>query len=94
MGSISTGTFDEQDSSRGASNYSPDCLELLNLVLDQEASPQQRKSFYEHLKGCLPCHEKFSIDLAIKKLIREKCGKDVPEGLMETIRIKVLQNAD
>ena len=94
MGSISTGTFDGQGPLKDNANFSPDCLELLNLVLDEEASPGQRQFFFEHLKGCMPCHEKFNIDMAIKKMIKEKCGKNVPEGLMETIRAKVLQSAE
>ena len=94
MGSISTSTFDDQGPSKDNSNFSADCLELLNLVLDEEASVGQRQFFFEHLKGCMPCNEKFSIDMAIKKMIKERCGKNVPEGLMETIRAKVLQSAD
>ena len=91
MGLNSTHPFDDNKPCNG--KLSGDCLELLNLVLDQEASPGQYKHFEEHLKNCMPCYEKYNIDVAIKKMIREKCAdRRVPSGLVETIRAKVLNN--
>ena len=74
---------------------SGECLELLNLVLDQEASPEQHDHFKKHLEHCLPCYEKYNIDVAIKKMIKEKCAdRNVPVGLVESIRAKVLNGTD
>ncbi|MEM6358853.1 MAG: zf-HC2 domain-containing protein [Bacteroidota bacterium] len=76
-------------------NGKTDCLELLNLVLDSAASEEEKESFKEHLKQCMPCYEKYSLDMAIKKLIQEKCcGKHVPEGLVASIRAKVIHIAE
>ena len=84
MGSNST-------ESTGCQNGNEDCLELLNLVLDKAASSEEEENFKEHLKKCMPCYEKYNLDMAIKKLIQEKCcGKQVPEGLAATIRSKVI----
>ncbi|MEM1407888.1 MAG: zf-HC2 domain-containing protein [Bacteroidota bacterium] len=88
MGSNSTASKNDQ-------NNKTDCLELLNLVLDSAASEEEKECFKEHLKNCMPCYEKYSLDMAIKKLIKEKCcGKHVPEGLVESIRAKVIHIAE
>lgn len=72
-------------------NGKADCLKLLNLVLDSAATPEEEKNFKEHLKKCMPCYEKYNLDMAIKKLIQEKCcGKQVPEGLVASIRSQVI----
>ena len=85
MGLNSTHPFN--DSNPCNRSLSGDCLELLNLVLDQEASPEQHEHFKKHLENCLPCYEKYNIDVAIKKMIKEKCAdRNVPVGLVETIR--------
>ncbi len=79
------------NSTESKGNEKDDCLELLNLVLDSAASSEQEKYFKEHLKHCLPCYEKYNLDMAIKKLIKEKCcGKQIPEGLVASIRSKVI----
>ncbi|MEM7107325.1 MAG: zf-HC2 domain-containing protein [Bacteroidota bacterium] len=84
MGLDSTETTNDQ-------NGKAECLELLNLVLDSAATPEEEENFKEHLKRCMPCYEKYNLDLAIKKLIQEKCcGKQVPEGLVASIRSKVI----
>ncbi len=72
-------------------NGKTDCLELLNLVLDSAATAEEQENFKEHLKHCMPCYEKYNLDMAIKKLIQEKCcGQQVPEGLVASIRSKVI----
>lgn len=88
MGSNSTESMNDQ-------NDKTDCLELLNLVLDSAASTEEQESFKEHLKQCMPCYEKYNLDMAIKRLIQEKCcGKHVPEGLAASIRSKVIHIAE
>ncbi len=83
------------NSTESKGDLSPDCLELLSLVLDQAATPEQHLHFREHLKSCMPCYQQYNLDLAIKKLIQEKCcDKRVPEGLVASIREKVIHLTD
>jgi len=60
------------------------CLEMLQVILDGEASEDQKMYFKEHMDMCL--------DMAIKQLVKSKCcGGDAPSDLIEQIRITISQ---
>lgn len=66
------------------------CLEILNLVLDDEASPEQREYFKKHLQHCMPYYEIFSVDKLIKEMVKNKCNcHPVPEDLVDSIKSKI-----
>jgi mycothiol system anti-sigma-R factor len=69
------------------------CLEILNLVLDEEATPEQREYFKQHLENCLPYYEIYQLDKTLKDRIKKSCcGKDVPHDLIESIKTKISEN--
>jgi mycothiol system anti-sigma-R factor len=69
------------------------CLEILNLVLDEEATPEQREYFKNHLENCLPYYEIYQLDKTLKDKIKSTCcGKDVPNDLVESIKLKISEN--
>jgi len=66
------------------------CLEILQLILDDEADEKQQRYFSKHIEICLPCLDHYKLDRAIKKIIQEKIEKkSVPSDLIESIRIKI-----
>jgi mycothiol system anti-sigma-R factor len=68
------------------------CLEMLQVILDGEASEQQKQYFREHMDICLPCFKGYELDMAIKQLVKSKCcGGDAPADLVEQIRITISQ---
>lgn len=70
-----------------------ECLEMLQLILDGEATPQQKENFMnEHLEQCMPCYRNYNLELAIRQLLKSKCMQHAPEELVESIRQKVIQN--
>lgn len=68
------------------------CLEMLQVILDGEASDDQKKYFKEHMDMCLPCFKGYELDMAIKQLVKSKCcGGDAPSDLVEQIKITISQ---
>lgn len=68
------------------------CLEMLQVILDGEATEDQKQYFKQHMDICLPCFKGYELDMAIKQLVKSKCcGGDAPADLVEHIRITISQ---
>lgn len=71
-----------------------DCLQLLELMLDNEATDEQEKLFHEHIEKCMPCYEYFNLEKAIKEVIQTKIKrKPVPGDLVDSIKSKIKETA-
>ena len=72
----------------------PRCIELLELITDGEASPEEEKQFSKHINDCLPCFETYNLEKSIKDMLRNKLEKkQVPEDLILSIKEKI-RNTD
>ena len=70
-----------------------DCLEKLQLILDGEATPEQKDHFLkEHLESCMPCYKNYNLEVAIRQLLKTKCTNHAPKDLVESIKKKVTEN--
>jgi anti-sigma factor (TIGR02949 family) len=70
-----------------------DCLEMLQLILDGEASSEQKEHFLKtHLEECMPCYRNYNLEMAIRQLLKTKCSSHAPQELVDDIRKKVIQN--
>ena len=70
-----------------------ECFEMLQLILDGEATPAQKDSFLNHhLEECMPCYRNYHLEVAIRQLLRTKCTNSAPQELIEDIKRKVTQN--
>ena len=68
------------------------CLEMLQVILDGEATDDQKEYFKQHMDICLPCFKGYELDMAIKQLVKSKCcGDGAPKDLIEHIRITISQ---
>lgn len=68
------------------------CMEMLQVILDGEATDEQKQYFKQHMDMCLPCFKGYELDMAIKQLVKSKCcGGDAPSDLVEQIRITISQ---
>lgn len=65
-----------------------DCLDMLRLILDGEASPEEKKNFFEkHLDTCMPCYRTYHLEMAIRDLLKSKCGNhEAPAELIDNIK--------
>lgn len=64
------------------------CLDMLQLILDGEASPEERRDFFDkHLESCMPCYRTYHLEMAIRELLKTKCGKyEAPAELIDNIK--------
>ncbi len=71
----------------------PTCLEMLQLILDGEATVDQQHYFKNHMDVCMPCFKSYSLDMSIKELLKSRCcGDPVPPGLVDQIKMQIGQN--
>jgi anti-sigma factor (TIGR02949 family) len=70
-----------------------ECLEMLQLIIDGEATPTQKDHFLKkHLDECMPCYKSYHLEVAIRELLKSKCSNQAPQELVEDIRKKVMEN--
>jgi len=69
------------------------CLEL-ELITDDEASPEEVKHFQKYIDECLPCYEAYNLEKSIKEMLQTKLEKkQVPDDLIQSIKLKIRNNA-
>jgi anti-sigma factor (TIGR02949 family) len=70
-----------------------DCLEMLQLIIDGEATHDQKDHFLkEHLEQCMPCYKSYNLEMAIRQLLKTKCNDHAPQDLVDSIKKKVTEN--
>ncbi|WP_421875694.1 anti-sigma factor [Marinoscillum sp.] len=70
------------------------CLEILHLMLDNEASDDQEQYLHAHIENCMFCFEQYEVEKQIRELLKTKLANQVvPSGLAQSIRTKVFQSA-
>ncbi|HRI78566.1 MAG TPA: mycothiol system anti-sigma-R factor [Cyclobacteriaceae bacterium] len=75
-----------------ATGKKPTCMEMLQLILDGEATTEQRSYFKEHMDHCMPCFKSYELDMAIKELLKNKCcGNGAPDDLISQIKNQISQ---
>ncbi len=75
------------------SGKKPTCMEMLQLILDGQASAEQKEYFKSHMDHCMPCFKSYQLDMSIKELLQTKCcGGDAPTELVNKIKSQITQN--
>ncbi|MBL7838544.1 MAG: mycothiol system anti-sigma-R factor [Cyclobacteriaceae bacterium] len=68
------------------------CMQMLQDMLDGEATPEQQDEFKDHMYGCMPCYQKYNLEMVIKDLLKSKCcGQGAPPELIAQIKAKIEQ---
>ena len=69
------------------------CMEMLQLIVDGEASSEQKEHFLmHHLEECMPCFKNDHLEVAICQLLKNKCTGQAPQELIDSIKAKVISN--
>jgi len=69
-------------------------LEYLNLMLDDEASQEQKDFLNQHIDKCMVCFEQYEVEKQLRLLIKSSASSQpVPADLAKIIRNKVFQSA-
>jgi len=72
------------------SGKKPTCMEMLQLILDGQDSPEQREYFKNHMDNCMPCFKGYQLDMTIKELLKSKCcGGEAPGELVAKIKSQI-----
>ena len=67
-------------------------VELIQLILDDEASEAQKSMFKEHEEMCGHCAKHFDIENSVIELVRKKVKKDCcPKGFADSVRASILK---
>lgn len=70
-----------------------DCMEMLQLIVDDEATSEQKEHFLKHhLEQCLPCYRNYHLEVEIRQLLKTKCTGQAPQDIIDTIKARVSQN--
>ena len=70
------------------------CLDILHLMLDNEASDDQEKYLNAHIESCMVCFEQYKVENEIRILIKIRIkNQPVPAHLAQDIRNKVFEQA-
>ena len=75
------------------SGKKPTCMEMLQLILDGQDSPEQREYFKNHMDNCMPCFKSYHLDMTIKQLLKSKCcGGEAPVELVAKIKSQISEH--
>lgn len=69
------------------------CLKILRLMLDNEASKEDEIYMMSHIEKCMFCFEQYQVEKQIRALIKSKTASiPVPADLINEIRNKISQS--
>ncbi len=86
-------------SANSESKHSPckeyaQCLEYLHLMLDNEATKEQKTFLMDHIDKCMVCFEQYEVEKQLRLLIKTGVtSQPVPVDLANQIKNKVFQSA-
>jgi anti-sigma factor (TIGR02949 family) len=80
----------EQTPMKEKCEHHNDCMKLIQMVLDGEATPDQIQHVSQNLGKCLPCQKGYQLEKAVKEALQLRIErKAVPESLAESIRQRI-----
>lgn len=66
------------------------CMEILQLMLDGEASESEKEYYQTHVEKCMPCYKEYNLESAIRKILKTNLEKkEVPADLINCIKSKI-----
>ncbi len=69
------------------------CLEILHLILDEEANHEQEAYFKIHMEECWSCFKDYELEKAIRNLVKIKLERiSVPTTLIDEIKTKISES--
>nr|WP_245859625.1 MULTISPECIES: hypothetical protein [unclassified Spirosoma] len=72
-------------------SHRADCLKLIQLILDGEATEQQLARAKANLESCKPCIQMYQLEKEVKELLTKRIEKRCcPEQLVATIKSRIL----
>jgi len=66
-----------------------ECLQVIQRILDKEATDEEVARFMANKDQCLPCQEAYDLELSLKKAIKNNCSVSCPSDLFTRIKTKL-----
>jgi len=74
----------------GDNNNCKQLAEILHLVIDNQATPDQENFFNQHIHDCAPCLDHYEIDKSLQAIIKERLlKKECCSSLLDSIRTQI-----
>jgi len=87
-------TFSQKSEKSRKCLDSEKCLNMLQLILDGEASESEMQYFNTHIEDCMSCFQHYNLEKTIRQVLKTKCEKrPVPVDLIQSIKSKISQTA-
>lgn len=72
-------------------SHQVDCLKMIQLILDGEATEQQLAKLQINLESCQPCIRMYHLEKEVKELLTKRMEKRCcPDELVATIKSRIL----
>ena len=72
-------------------DHQADCLKMIQLILDGEATEQQLAKLKANLETCQPCIRMYHLEKEVKELLTKRMEKRIcPDDLVATIKSRIL----
>ncbi|KAB7729332.1 hypothetical protein F5984_17040 [Rudanella paleaurantiibacter] len=73
-------------------DHQVDCLKMIQVILDGQATEQQIERLRNNLHTCQPCIQMYNLEKEIKQLLNGKMEKKCcPEQLIASIKARISQ---
>jgi hypothetical protein len=69
--------------------HQEECLQLIQRILDKEATAEEEAVFMAAKDQCLSCQENYALELSMKKAIKKSCSVSCPSDLFTRITAKL-----
>jgi anti-sigma factor (TIGR02949 family) len=67
-----------------------ECMQMLQLILDGEATTDQKEHFLRHhLDECMPCYKNYHLEIKLRELLKTNCTGGCPSELAESIKSQI-----
>lgn len=67
-----------------------DCREILQLVLDGQATAEEQQRLREHLQQCPECHHHYQLDATLVQMLKQNCcGGPEPNDLLGKVKAQL-----
>ncbi len=84
----------EESTDKAGNSGCSEYLEILHLMLDNEATEEQEKYLSVHVDKCMSCLKLYEVEKEIRILIKTKITRQpVPHNLASEIRRKIFKSA-
>lgn len=78
------------DGMKHSCEHHAECMQMIQAILDGEATEQEKEHFRQNIDICIPCIKQFQLEKCIKESLHSKIErKACPEKLVNTIKLKL-----